>query len=438
MRHARVGLSILLALALAAYAAAIAGAAVPAAPATPEKPPSANKGKTGTYECKTSNAQYNYYVYVPKSYSDENPAGLHLYFHGQNGGGGAPNFGQWAKYFLDTYNLIGINMQYTDGDNAKDSGGKVEAAVEAIRQTCADYKIVFGRGAVGSFSGGGIPHEKLLKKFGRTAAGGPSPCPFNHSAPYDSNFWADPAGMGLPPMSWFIGLGTKEWDMGKPTLGTTQPKTAEHLFGAALKGACPDVYLKITKDKGHSMSDDDVRESAVQFHRSDLAFAPFIYERDFAEPALAPIVRQANGQTLGKASAALDVLLAGAKTDAAVKAKAEVLRKKFDERIEALFALTQELTENDAILANFYGNLFAQQLGTHPKAKEIKALLADLRKKPGTQAAIQSCMGFWANFHSFLQGPALTPAAPKFLEDVKTKCGEKSLVGKMATEMLGM
>ena len=63
--------------------------------------PSENKGKPGTYQAKTSHEGCNYYVYVPKSYSDDNPAGLHLYFHGQGGQGGASGFGQWATQFLE-------------------------------------------------------------------------------------------------------------------------------------------------------------------------------------------------------------------------------------------------------------------------------------------------------------------------------------------------
>ena len=124
--------------------------------------PSENAGKKGTYPVKTSRPGYNYFVCVPAAYSEENPAGLHLFFHGQGGQSGAPNFGLWSKSFLDKHNLIGINMQYEDGDNARDTEGKVKAAQEAIAQTMADYKIVVGRGVVCSFSGGGLPHDHAL------------------------------------------------------------------------------------------------------------------------------------------------------------------------------------------------------------------------------------------------------------------------------------
>jgi len=426
---------------LAAGVLAAALGPIPALAAAPAPPPagpapSANKGKTGTYECKTSHTGCNYYVFVPQSYSEDNPAGIHIYFHGQGGGNGAPNFGQWTKHFLEPHNLIGINMQYTDGDNGKDTSGKVEAAVEAIRQTMADYKILFGRGAVGSFSGGGLPHEQLMDKFGKHALGGTAPCPFNHSALYDSNYWGDPT--GLPPMSWFVGLGTKEWDMGKPTLGTSQTRKAEQLFSAALKGGCPDLYFKITKDKGHSISDDDVRDSAAQFRRSDLAFAPFLYDKDYPEPQLAPIVRAANALALGKAVTSLERLAADTKADEKVKAKAAALKKKIDDRIEAVLALAKELGQDDPVLCNYYGAIFALQLGTHPKAKELKEILAEARKRPGYAAAPPLFVPFANGMKSMFSGSALAPAASKFLEDVKAKAGEKSLMGKMATEFLAM
>jgi len=408
--------------------------AKPPAPPPVEKQPGPNKGRTGTYECKTSRDGYNYYVCVPKTYSDASPAGLHLFFHGQGSGGSAPNFGQWAKYFLEPYNLIGINMQYTDGDNAKDTSGKTEAAIEAIRQTVADYKIILGRGAVGSFSGGGLPHEKLFEKFGKFAPGGPSPCPFNHSALYDSNYWADVT--GLPPMSWFIGLGGKEWNMAG--LGASQTRKADQLFGAALKGGCADIYLKVASDKGHEISDADLRDSARQFRRSDLAFAPFLYERDYPEPQAAVIVRLANTLALGRAAASADRLLADAKADEKVKAKAEAVKKKIEDRIGAVTALAKELADADLVLLTYYGNIFVQQLGPHPRAKDMKDLLAQAKKQPTYAPALATCANLWTNSKSVFQSGRLAAGAAKFLEDAKAKSGENSLAGKMAAEFLLM
>ena len=415
-------------------AAPLPPAAVPAVGVLPA--PSENKGRAGTYEAKTSHAGYNYHVYVPKGYGDAAPAGLHLFFHGQGGGKGAPHFGQWSKHFLEPCNLIGINMQYTDGDNAKDTGGKVDAAVEALRQVMADYKIVAGRGAVGSFSGGGLPHERLLAKFGKVPLGSPSPCPFNHSSLYGSNYWADPTGCAT--MSWFVGVGTKEWNMGMPTLGTSQTKRAEQLLQAALRGGPADVHFKVTKDKGHTIGDADVRDSAALFARSQLAFAPFLYEPDYAAPALAGVARQANTLALGRASAAIEKALADPKLDAAAKPAAEDLKAKIGGRIDAALAMTRQLVTDDVLLAVYYGNLLAQQLGTHAKAADLKAAVAEARKSPAYTAHSQAFAEFVSKFRNLFQGAGLASGAEPFLESLKTRAAATSLLGKMAAEILTM
>jgi len=419
--------SLVLAAVLVAASAAFAEEKAPA-----EKPPESNKGRKGTYQAKTSHPGYNYYVYVPASYSDENPAGIHVFFHGQGGGGGAQWFGNWSKYFCDPYNLVGINMQYEDGDNAKDTAGKVAAAAEAIKQVMADYKIVLGRGAVGSFSGGGLPHERIFGQFGTTRPGGPPACPFNHSAIYDSNYRDNVS--NLSPMSWFVGLGSEEWDMA--ALGATQTGRAAELFAAAAKGGCPDVYLKITKGKGHSIADEDVRDSAMLFRRSDLAFAPFLYEKDYPEAALQPIVKQASILALGRAGAAADKVIADAKADEKTKAKAEAIKKKVDARIDAILALAKGLDETDAALLNFYAAIWVQQLAGHAKAKDLKDLVAEAKKKPTFKPALATYGQFCGSFKGFFQDKKVSPSAVKFLEDAKAKCGDKSLVGLMATEFL--
>jgi hypothetical protein len=240
----------------------------------------------------------------------------------------------------------------------------------------------------------------------------------------------------VPPRPKFVGVGTKEWNMGQPTLGTSQTARAQQLFAAALRGGTADVYFKVTKDKGHSIADADVRESAAQFRRSDLALAPFLYDKDFAEPQLAPIVRMANGLALGRAAAAADKLAADLKADAAVKTKAAALKKKIDDRIEAVLALERELAENDPVLASYYGNIFTQQLGTHPKAKDLKEVVAAARKKPGHAAAGAAFSEFCKDFGNLFGNGALRPGAAKFLETVKTRAGEKSLLGTMAAEFM--
>jgi len=83
--------------------------------------PSANAGKAGTYQVQCGSPGYSYYVAVPNA-APGTHFGLHLFFHGQNGQGGAGSFGLWEKRLLEPFALIGINMCYADGDNLKEIG----------------------------------------------------------------------------------------------------------------------------------------------------------------------------------------------------------------------------------------------------------------------------------------------------------------------------
>ena len=396
--------------------------------------PSENKGRTGTYPCETSNPTYKYYVCVPKSYSDDNPAGLHLFFHGQSSQGAAPYFDLWAKDFLEPFNLIGINMQYMDGDNSRDTAGKVAAAVEAIMQTTADYKVIRGRGVVCSFSGGGLPHARLVSEYaGRGTKRGA--WPFNHSAPYGSNYRQSVK--GLVPMSWFLGLGTGEWNLAGAGLGRSQTDLAQELFQEAALGGCPDVYLKITNGKGHSISEDDRADSARGFRRSDLAFCAFLYEPDYPEAELKSIVKHANALDLGRAASALKGLLANPKLDPSIRKKAEHIAKRIDERVDAVIALAKELAADDPMLADYYGRRFTRQFKDHPRAGELKALLGPVKDR--VKGATWGLTVFAQHLKEFFTPDgSLEAKAAGVLGKVQTRAGEKSLLGKMAGEFLAL
>jgi len=401
------------------------------APRAPGANPSENKGRRGTYLCQTSNPTYKYYACVPGSYSHENPAGLHLFFHGQGVPGG-PGFGAWKKHFLEPFNLIGINMHYTDGDNAKDTTGKVAAAIEAIQQTIADYKVIRGRGVVCSFSGGGLPHAMLVSKYAKrgTKRGA---WPFNHSAAYGSNYRESVR--GLVRMSWFLGLGSKEWNLAGAGLGRSQTSRAEELFREAANGGCPDIYLKITKDKGHSISEADRADSAKAFRRSDLAFCAFLYERDFPETELKSIVERANHLELGRPASALKALLANQKLDPDLRKKAERIKEQLDERVDAVIELAKQLAQDDPLLCGYYGRIFTQQLRRHPRAEELKKIIAPAKKREKSAA---SALSLFAKHLKdfFTSSGTLEPQSVPALKRVQTRAGESSLLGKMAGEFL--
>jgi hypothetical protein len=395
-------------------------------------PPSENKGKPGSYQMHTKRAGNDYWVYVPKSYSDDNPAGLHLFFHGQGGNTGAQYFGQWAKYFLDTQNLIGINMQYQDGDNMKDPEGKVASAWEAVAQTIADYKILEGRGVVASFSGGGIPLGIVQQEHGN---GGPPNCgpmwPFCHAAPYSSNFRTSIN--KSTPMSWLVSVGKEEWTLA--ARGETQSGRMADCLREAAHGGCPDVNCWISK-KGHTIEDAEVAASAQGFRRSDLAFAPFLYLPDWKEKELAAVARDANGAGLGRSVKALERLLANDKLEEGLKARATKLKERLDARVKALVELVKELAANDPILCEYYSKIIVPRLGELPEAKAARDAMTEGRKAKGYAQILAMQPAFEKAFRQFFRNGNLVAEQAPFLENVKKVAPEKSLLGSMAAQYL--
>jgi hypothetical protein len=391
--------------------------------------PSANKGRRDTYAVETTRPGCNYYVYVPKSYSDDNPAGIHLHFHGQSSQGTAPYFDTWAKYFLEPYNLIGINMQYMDGDNQRDTAGKVAAAVEAIAQVSADYKIIRGRGVICSFSGGGLPHALMAQKYGLVGAK-PDAWPFNHSAAYDSNMHVSVKGWAQ--MSWFIGLGTNEWGLAR--LGGDLTDRAHELFQEAAAGRSPDVYLKLGIAKGHSMTGEDRAESARIFHRSDLAYCAFLYEPDFAGTELEAVVRKANRLDLGGAASDLKALLSGTSLKPDARKKAEGVRDRIEQRVDAILEVSKTLAADDPLLWNYYGPIFTKQLKGHPRYDDFRKIAPPKGRLTEPGWALSTFAADFKRF--FLGGPALAPGARDLLKKVKIASGDSSSLGRMATDFL--
>ena len=119
------------------------------------------------------------------------------------------------------------------------------------------------------------------------------------------------------PMSWFVGLGGKEWNLA--SLALTQTAAMNGLLRDSLRGAPPDLFLRVEAEKGHSISDADVAASAEGFHRSDLATVPFVYSPSFADREVRGIADTANTLALGRALSSLDRLSAKKGLDPAVK-----------------------------------------------------------------------------------------------------------------------
>lgn len=397
---------------------------------------SANAGRAGTYQAPTRYGNYNYYVCVPSTYSTDNPAGVHLYFHGQNGQGGAPDFGRWKKYFLEPFNLIGINMQYEDGDNGKDTEGKVAAAQQAVAQVCADYKVIVPRGVVCSFSGGGLPHGLTAAKYANDRG---ARWPFTLSIMYSSNYFQDVSTQ--VPMAWYIGVGTDEWALA--SLGQTAIKRASELYRATAKTGDPDIFLKVIAGKGHTILDADSETAASLFALSDLAFSPCIYVPDYSDKELKelrPAVEQANAQQAGSASITLAKLLAKPTLAEPVKAAATRLQTRVSARLDAVAAMVKRLAEEDPVRAVYYGPLLLAQLKGSTHEKEARAALAAQAKTSGKTLAAH---GEFAKLVPVLFGEgggSPTPVVEKLgqLKQLAPLLGDKSEAGLVAAGIIAL
>ena len=398
-------------------------------------PASAGKTEQVSVEGKDG---YSFFLYVPDSYSDDNPAGVHMFFNGQGGCANNGSFGQWSKT-CDTHNLIGINMQYADGDNAKDTGGKIDAAVTALRHVIGKYKIIPGRGMVGSFSGGGLPHGGLQKKLGGRADN----WPFCHTSLYSSNFRLTLRG-GTGRMSWLVAVGSDEWGMAR--LGDSQGDRAADLFTSAARGGSADVYFRVTKGKGHSITGGDVQAADDAFERSDLAFCGFLYAPDYSEPELKAIVAPANRLDLGRAAGLAKKLQEGKDTPAELKAKAAAIAGKIDKRVEQVLAMAGKLAKSDPALCGFYARGFQKQLRDHPREGELRELLTEARKGEKYSSTVKAWERFVRTFAKgrrqafFPSGSKcqLNPEAVKFMKQIQDDCVEGGLMHKMASEFLAM
>ena len=397
---------------------------------------SANAGRAGTYQATTRYGTNNYYVCVPTTYSADNPAGVHVFFHGQNGQGGAPDFGRWKKYFLEPFNLIGINMQYMDGDNMKDTEGKVAAAQQAIAQVCADYKVIVPRGVVSSFSGGGLPHGLTSAKYAATR--GPR-WPFTLSIMYSANYSQD-ASVGVP-MAWYIGVGTEEWSLAG--LGQTAVGRASEIYRASAKTGSPDVFLKVIAGKGHDILDVDSATAASLFALSDLAFSPCVYVPDYTDKELKdlrPAVEQANAQQAGAAAGLLAKLLAKPTLAEPVKAAAERLQARVAARLDAVGAMVARLAEDDPVRAAYYGPLLLAQLKGAAQEKEARAALATQAKAFGKTLAAHAEFAKLVPVVFGAGGGSPTPVPDKLvqLKQLAPLLGDKSEAGLVAAGIIGL
>ena len=395
------------------------------------KQPSENAGKQGTYQVQTEFPGNNYYVCVPSTYTDDNPAGLHIYFHGQNGQKGAQRFGQWKQAFLERFNLIGINMQYMDGDNARDTATKVLAARHAVAQVMADYKILQGRGVICCFSGGGLPSGLYYLE---SAAQGGAEWPYNHMALYSSN-----SRMGIQqkrPMSWAISVGEKEWSLA--ALGKTQGAR----FGDVIRQAeaHPDVYFNIIQGGGHTIHKVAVQKSAEIFNRQDIATSPLFYPADYPEKELQRLVLASNALSFAHVAKELKKLRKDKDLDAALVAKLDKIEAAVQQRVTRMLDLVKELSTKDPSLCLYYGALFARYVKKYDKAieGELKDTLKGMDQK-AVKKSLAAQQYFAKEYPSFFISdgrPELSNKIVPSLKQLAEELGPDDHLGQLCKEFL--
>jgi len=397
-------------------------------------PPSVNKGHLGTYRVEQPDGNA-YWVYVPSTYSDDHPAGLHLFFHGQNGQNWAQYFDSWTGPFLTTYNLIGINMQYMDGDNGRDTPGKTAAARRAVAQVIADYKILVGRGTISSFSGGGLPHALWASAAFKNRG---TDWPFCQTTLYSSNYRMSVTG-GCP-MSWFVSVGTDEWALA--TLGVDGFHRVGELYQDVERGGCPDIQFMILKSKGHWVDPREVAASAAEFGRADLAFAPFVYTADYPEQELRGIVHACDALDLGRASSAISSLKKRTTLPAALAAKLAALSQLVDDRLQHLAAMATQLAAQDPPLATYYLQIYRQEARGTPTEKVIRQAITSCSHDAHYQSGMDAYGAFIELFPNLLGGdgasPAPVPDKVADLSEIVKHLNPSSQTGMMAANLLAL
>jgi hypothetical protein len=325
-------------------------------------------------------------------------------------------------------------MQYEDGDNQKDTAGKVKAAQEAIAQVCADYKVIVPRGAVGSFSGGGLPHGLMNSLFAQALS---PQWPFCHSSLYSSNYFQTTA--GCVPMSWFIAVGTDEWtlaDLGKTAIS----RTAE-LYQATSKRGCPDIRFHLSK-KGHTITAADVEKSAQAFAISDLAFGAFLYAPDYPDKELQQLVALANNQQLSNAVSNAEKLLAKKSLAEDLRPKIEALLVLFRERQDKIITKLKQLPQDDPVLAAWYGPLLLNQLTAHADVKSVKIEFVTALKGKEVQQTMAShaelARQFLTLFGAGGSNPGLVPDKKELLKVLGPTLPATSRAGMMVDELLNL
>ena len=96
----------------------------------------------------------------------------------------------------------------------------------------------------------------------------------------------------------------------------------------------------------------------------------------------------------------------------------------------------KQLAQDDWALCQYYGGVFSLQLTSHPREKELAAILAGARKEKGFAPANLAFEDFAKGYKDLFKDGRLAPGKKEYLEQLIPKVGVSSFVGRMAAEYL--
>ena len=378
----------------------------------------------------TQTSNHRFWVLLPAGFDPNEPAGLLLYNHGWGSGGGdtPPWFHKWESAFGDE-NMVFVKMSFQN--NPSTSSTHQNSIKYAIAKVAATYKIILGRGVLTGFSAGGLPASRLISDLGGW--------PFNHVLAKSMRFEI-PIPQNLAPMSWTFAVGQNEWN--SYNLGQTATSRMNELVEESELGGSLDLHLHVVADTGHNvaLSDDTIGPTVAAYRRSAAFLAPFIYQPDYSETELQPIVDACQDLDLGTAVFLISEFI-DTTPDAILITKALELRILLENRIDEMFLILAELGIHDPVLTEYYASVGSEQLVGHPRGNEMLSLAQTIRDGYAFPSMASATETWHDEMSDYLDNTSQVEVLDNAIEDVhaiRSQVYGESLVGQMSEEFLAL
>ncbi|MEE3327491.1 MAG: hypothetical protein VX252_09160, partial [Myxococcota bacterium] len=301
----------------------------------------------------------------------------------------------------------------------------------AIAKVAATYKIILGRGVLTGFSAGGLPSSRMVNDLGGW--------PFNHVLAKSMRFEMAIPG-DLDPMSWTFVVGQNEWN--SYNLGQTATSRMDELVDKSRLGGSMDLHLHVVADTGHNvfLSDDTIETTVAAYRRSATFLAPFVYQPDFSETELQPIVDACQDLDMGSAEFLISEFM-NSNTDPGLLGKAAELQTSVDNRIDEMFSILADLAVSDPILAKYYATAGSVQLAGHSREDHMLNFIEGIENAyifPSINSATET---WYDEMSNYLDNHSQVEILENAIEDVngiRSQVHGESLVGKMSEEFLAL